>query len=207
MSPMPRIRRITDFFWWWLPVCAIVLLVVLVLFAAPSTNSVVKPTDLAGLRATDGQVLDQNSFADQYRVVSFGFLSCPDICPVTLQALQLAQRQVPSEAAPIKVVPLFISLDPQRDSAAKIAKYTAAFSKEIHGFTAEPAVLRRVAESHSIKFKSYEIPGGYTIDHTAALTVVAPDARVIAQIPTNQSAKAIADSLSQVLQNHANSGN
>jgi protein SCO1/2 len=107
----------------------------------------------------------------------FGFTNCPDVCPTTLATLAQAERSSPLPNA--KVV--FISIDPQRDSAENMSVYLGAFSKDFIGARGDEAELAPLLKSLSAIAAQEKLPdGGYTMDHSATLYLLDTQARLAA---------------------------
>jgi cytochrome oxidase Cu insertion factor (SCO1/SenC/PrrC family) len=142
---------------------------------------------------TDGaghQVTDQD-FRGRYLLVYFGYTSCPDACPTTLNQVAAALDNLGAKAA--RVQPLFITVDPQRDTPAVIGPYAAAFGPRMVGLTGEPDAIAQVVREYRVYASA---PGAgakdSTVDHSSILYLRGPDGGFIAAIPANASGEAIA---------------
>ena len=127
-------------------------------------------TDHTGRRVTDAD------FAGKYRLVFFGFASCPDVCPTTLNRIALTMEALGDRAA--EVQPLFITVDPERDTPEVLADYVSLFDANIVGLTGSPAEIEAVAKSYRVYFRKVPIegdPDNYTMDHSAILYLMGPD--------------------------------
>src|SRR6188472_2452039 len=117
--------------------------------------------DQHGVRRTDAD------FRDKLMLVYFGFTYCPDICPTDLLAMGLAvDRLGPAGEA---LQPLFISVDPERDTPDQLAKYVAFFHPRLIGLTGSAAQIRKAASGYRAYFAKVAISGGneYTVDHSS----------------------------------------
>ena len=131
----------------------------------------------------DGRTVTDKSFAGRYPIVYFGYTFCPDACPTDMGAIAAGLKQVeasdPAKAA--KVVPVFISVDPARDTPPVLKQFVGAFHPRAVGLTGSPAAIDAVAKeygvAHSIGTKS---PGGYLVDHSRAAYLMGPDGNPIA---------------------------
>ena len=110
-----------------------------------------------------GRRVSLADFEGKLVLLYFGFATCPDVCPTDLALIAQALRQVGTE----EVQPLFVTLDPQRDSPAVLREYVAAFHPAFVALTGTEAQVRRVATSFKVFFEKVPLAGGYTIDHTA----------------------------------------
>jgi protein SCO1/2 len=107
----------------------------------------------------------------------FGFTNCPDVCPTTLATLAQAQRSMPLPGAQV----VFISIDPQRDSATNMSVYLSAFSKDFIGARGDEAGLTPLLKSLNAIAEPQKLPdGSYTMDHSATLYLLDTQARLAA---------------------------
>lgn len=150
----------------------------------------------------DGRPTTDRSFAGRYRAVYFGYSFCPDVCPTTLQALMQGYRAFasasPAEAA--KLVPVFITVDPERDTPAVLKSYVAAFGKPLVGLTGTPDAIAAAAKAYGVYYHKQATAAGasgYLVDHSSQVILFGPDGQPIALVPTDQGAKAVADTLAQ----------
>jgi protein SCO1 len=110
-------------------------------------------------------------------LVFFGFTHCPDVCPTTL--LKLARIRRAAIVPDLRV--LFVSVDPQRDTAPVTAKYVHAFDAAFEGLTGDAAAIRSLAANFSVAFNRVELPDGdYTMDHSAVVFLLDRQARIVA---------------------------
>jgi len=150
----------------------------------------------------DGKAVTDKDFAGQYRAIYFGYSFCPDVCPTTLQVLMQGYHAFAkdSRGAAAKLVPIFISVDPDRDTPAVLKQYVAAFGPELKGLTGSPAEIAKVAKEYAVSY-SKEPPAkgatGYLMDHSSVVILFGPDGQPVAIVPTDQGAKAVTDTLAQ----------
>lgn len=110
-------------------------------------------------------------------LVFFGFTNCPDVCPTTLATLAQAQRATPLPGSQV----VFITIDPQRDSAENLSVYLGAFSKDFIGARGDEAALAPLLKSLSAIAVRQALPdGNYTMDHSATLYLLDTHARLAA---------------------------
>jgi protein SCO1/2 len=150
----------------------------------------------------DGKAVTDKDFAGRYRAVYFGYSFCPDVCPTTLQVLMQGYhafaKDSPDNAA--RLVPIFISIDPDRDTPAVLKQYVAAFGPELKGLTGSPAEIAKVAKEYAVSYgKEPPAKGatGYLMDHSSVVVLFGPDGQPIAMVPTDQGARAVTDTLAQ----------
>jgi protein SCO1/2 len=133
---------------------------------------------IADFRMTDtqGQPFTPRNLLGKTSLVFFGFTHCPDVCPTTL--VKLAQLKKAAQLPGLQV--LFVTVDPQRDTPSSLAQYVHAFDSDFIGLTGEPAELKRVTAEFGVVYGRVELPGGdYTMDHSAAVFLLDPHARMV----------------------------
>ncbi|MBB3230513.1 SCO family protein [Halomonas stenophila] len=117
---------------------------------------------------------------DQLAVVFFGYTWCPDVCPMSLAVVrQVRQRMSPERRD--RVVPLMVSVDPERDTLARLEEYLAYFGEDFIGATGSRAQLEEIAERYGVVWRKVETPEsamGYTVDHSASLYLVDRDGEI-----------------------------
>jgi cytochrome oxidase Cu insertion factor (SCO1/SenC/PrrC family) len=118
---------------------------------------------------------------DHFLLVAFGYTFCPDVCPTTLLAVHHSLEQLGARAA--QVVPIFVTIDPERDTAERLRTYVANFDPRIRTVS-DPAAVKRAVDALRARAEKRIIPGeSYAMDHTAVLYVLDPAHRVIAALP------------------------
>ena len=150
----------------------------------------------------DGKPTADTDFAGKYRAIYFGYSFCPDVCPTTLQVLMQGYhafaKDSPGDAA--RLVPIFITVDPDRDTPAVLKQYVGAFGPELKGLTGTPAEIAKVAKEYAVSY-SKEAPAkggsGYLVSHSSVVILFGPDGKPITMVPTDQGAKAVSDTLAQ----------
>lgn len=121
-----------------------------------------------------GAEVDLSAFSGQWTLIFFGFTTCPDICPTTLSVLAEAVKDLQN---PPQVV--MVTVDPERDTVEKLSNYVPAFNPAFRGFTGSFDQTVRLAEQLNVAFGKIpgEEAGTYTMDHTASLVLMDPQAR------------------------------
>ncbi|PXX91764.1 cytochrome c oxidase assembly protein [Marinobacter vulgaris] len=124
------------------------------------------------LTDTSGDTLTANETDGEIRMLFFGFTSCPDVCPATLQKLSRAVKEMPGELQQDARI-VFVSVDPRRDTPERIASYVDFFSERAIGLTGEEKVLRELSKRYRTTF-GYDDPdaeGNYNVSHSGAVYV------------------------------------
>jgi cytochrome oxidase Cu insertion factor (SCO1/SenC/PrrC family) len=135
-------------------------------------------TDHTGRARTD------RDFRGKYLLVYFGFTFCPDVCPTDLQAIGLAMDQLGARAEAVQ--PLFVTLDPARDTVDQLAQYVPLFHPKLIGMTGDEAAIARAAEAYRVYFKRVpfaENAVDYTVDHSAFVYLVDPEGKYLGFFP------------------------
>lgn len=135
----------------------------------------------------DGQRVTWDSFKGKYRLVYFGYTYCPDVCPVDLQHIMQGfaqfRKSAPDRAA--KVQPIFISVDPDRDTPDVLKTYVTAFDPALMGLTGTPDEIAKVAKEFVVIYNKEKPEGdaGYLVSHSRTPYLFGPDGEPIALIP------------------------
>jgi protein SCO1/2 len=153
-----------------------------------------QPKAVRDFRLTDttGRAFTRAELAGGPTLVFFGFTHCPDVCPTTLMTL----AQVRQRAALKGLKVLFVSIDPQRDSAPVLGSYVHAFDPAFLGLTGEPASILALAADFGVAVNRVALPGGdYTMDHSAVVFLLDARARIAAIFTPPFDAPALASDL------------
>ena len=147
----------------------------------------------------DGQRVSDASFAGKYRLLYFGFAHCPDICPVDLAVIGAGLRQFEAddEARAARVQPIFITVDPARDTPDVLKRYVANFHPRLIGLTGSQSEIDAVKRAYGIYSQAGEPTeaGGYNVDHSRYILLMGPDNAPIAIVPHDQGADGVAQAL------------
>jgi protein SCO1/2 len=151
------------------------------------------------LTSSTGKTVRWGDFAGKYRIVYFGYTFCPDICPTDMQrivqGLKLLKQKDAAKAA--KIVPIFITIDPERDTPEVVGAFAAAFSPDIIGLTGTPAKIAAVAKAFKVYYAKGEATpgGGYLVDHSNVVYLFGPKGEPLATLPADQGGDAVAAEL------------
>lgn len=152
------------------------------------------------LMGQDGKNVTDADFRGRFMLIYFGYTFCPDVCPTALGSVAAALDQLsPAERA--KVAPIFISVDPERDTPAVLKDYVAAFAPDMVGLTGTPEQLAPVVKSFKVyaaKAKGDD-PQAYTMDHSSILYLMGPDGKFLVHFPHGTSAAEVAAGLKKHL--------
>ena len=141
----------------------------------------------------DGKTVTDADFAGRYRIVYFGYTYCPDVCPTDLTkigaALRMLDKQAPRTAQ--KIVPLFITVDPERDGPAQLKQYVGNFHPRLVGLTGKPEAIAQVAKAYAVAYMKQPTPSGYLMGHTEVAYLMGPDGKPITSLPLEKDPPAI----------------
>jgi protein SCO1/2 len=145
--------------------------------------------DQTGHRRTDAD------FRGKLVVLYFGYTYCPDVCPTELQSISLALDKLGATAELVQ--PLFITVDPERDTQARLADFISSFHPRLIGLTGSLADIRKTAIAYRTFFvkNSAWAPGDYSVDHTGFIYLVGKDGRYLGFLPPGSTPDAIADAI------------
>lgn len=134
---------------------------------------------LTSLTKHTGERVADDDFEGRYKIIYFGFTYCPAICPTELAKMTAALNSLGADAE--KIQPLFITVDPERDTVEAMKNYVSLFHPSLIGLTGAPDDIARVLKDYKIyaaKVKD-ETMTEYTMDHSSFLYFIAPDGRLL----------------------------
>ena len=148
------------------------------------------------LTGGDGKPVRWSDFKGKWRVVYFGYTKCPAVCPFDVANLMKGVKADPELAAEIR--PIFITIDPERDTPARMAEYAKAFPG-LTALTGTPVQIASTAKAYAV-FYSKQSPrpdGGYDMEHTRAAYLFDRGGKPIALLPVDKSAPEVAKELAK----------
>jgi protein SCO1/2 len=150
-----------------------------------------RPSPRYLLQDTRGRAVMSDDFKDRFQLITFGFTGCPDVCPTTLLEMQQVMAALGERAK--QVQPIFITVDPERDTGQVLEAYTNNFDSRILPLTGKLELVRWAANNFKVKFEKVREPGAtaniYTMDHTAGMFLLGPDGQRIAKFAYGTSVK------------------
>jgi protein SCO1/2 len=133
------------------------------------------------LMDSNGRAVTNADFPGQFQLISFGYTYCPDVCPTTLAEQAAVMRALGEDAAALQ--PIFITVDPERDTADKLRSYTAYFHPRLIGLTGSPELIAAAARNFGVRYRKVDDPNRppdqYPVDHSAGLFLLGPDGSYI----------------------------
>lgn len=143
----------------------------------------------------DGQTVRYSDFAGKYRILYFGYTFCPDVCPVDLQNLMQGYHAFAKKHPDLArdVVPIFVSIDPERDTPKVMGEYAANFGPELIGLTGTPEQVAQAAKEWVAVYSKVpgETPGNYLMNHSRGMYLMGRDGKPIALLPGDKSGPAV----------------
>lgn len=151
------------------------------------------------LTGDDGQPYTRQQLAGGWTVLFPGFVHCPDVCPTTLAMLKQLEAKLAAQGAPLRVV--FLSVDPARDTPEQMRGYVQYFNPAFRAVTAPEPQLGAFTRELGIAYA--KVPGesadSYSMDHTAALVLLNPQAQVAGYFSPPFNVDALAADLAKVI--------
>jgi protein SCO1/2 len=180
----------------------------------PLVRGANSPVTIGGpftLTSPDGTTVTDQTYRGKWLLVYFGFTSCPDSCPTALLEIAAALEELGPDAD--KLQPLFITVDPQRDSSAVMGNYTRSFDPRIVGLTGTPQQIAAVAQEYGVYYaphKSGPDAKNDLIDHSTYLYLMDPEGKFArgfdANTPGDRIAEAVRGAMAKARENASHQG-
>lgn len=182
------------------------MLLVAAALAGCDAKPAFKSTDITGvdygrtLELTDhaGKPRRLEDFRGKAVVLFFGFTQCPDVCPTTLVDVATELKKLGPDSDRVQV--LFVTVDPERDTAEVLAKYVTAFDPRFLGLRGDMAATQRTAKEFKIYFEKRKSGGGYSVDHSGQSYVIDPQGQLRLLVRPDRIAEDLAHDLRALLQ-------
>mgnify|MGYP001311036268 CR=1 FL=1 len=192
-------------------VFAVAAIMLALLIAGAAWFTVNQPRDRAGLGIAlvggpfslvdhDGQRVTDKTFLGRNLLVIFGFTYCPDVCPTELQVVTAALESLGSRADNIQ--PLFITIDPGRDTPEILKQYVANFHPRFVGLTGNPEEIAAVAKAYRVYFAKVDSksgPNDYLMDHSSIMYLMDKEGKFLKHFSYTTDAAALADGIAGAL--------
>lgn len=146
----------------------------------------------------NGKTVTNTDLEGKWLLVYFGYTHCPDACPTALSNIALALADLGPKKSEVR--PVFITVDPERDTAAALKDYVSAFDAPILALTGSNAEIARTAREYRVYYAKHPEPGGdYSMDHSSVIYVMDPKGRFSASFTGEDPPAAIAARLQKLL--------
>ena len=154
-------------------------------------------------RLTDhtGRIVTQDQLGGRHLMVFFGFTSCHDICPAQMTKLSLVMAELDRTGHGSRITPVFISVDPERDSPEKVAEFLGFFDERFVGLTGSRAALEGAADSFKTLLE--DLPddrrGNYQITHSTMVYILDPFSRIVDFLPGSADTAGMAERIREII--------
>ena len=150
------------------------------------------------LSTVDGRTVTEENYRGKWLLIYFGYTSCPDSCPLTLNGIGIALDKLGPLAE--KVQPLFVTVDPERDTVAVMTEYLKSFDPRIVGLSGTQAQIAAAARQFHVYVRARQLGNGeYTVDHSSFLYVIAPDGSFAKLLTADLPGHQLAEELRQLV--------
>ena len=160
-----------------------------------------QPAPIGGpftLTDQQGRTVDDNDFRGKLMMVYFGYSFCPDVCPTTLnEMMRVYAGLTPEQQA--QIAPIFISVDPERDTVAQMAQYVASFSPALIGLTGSRDQIEAAERGYHVYARKSGGGDNYTMDHSSIIYLMGKDGRFLRHFNGDAPAQEITDGLKDAL--------
>ena len=149
-----------------------------------------------------GVPTSSDDFKGGYTLIYFGFTFCPDICPTELVKMSRVTTLIEQRNAKAKLTPIFITLDPYRDSCAQVGAYVKDFHPKMVGLTGTPAQIGKAAKKFRVYFAEVDHEEGqddYLVDHSIVMYLMGPDGEFIDFFTQFATANEVADKIEKIM--------
>jgi cytochrome oxidase Cu insertion factor (SCO1/SenC/PrrC family) len=145
----------------------------------PSTPIPVSVGGSFALTDHHGKAVTDADYRGKYMLILFGYTFCPDVCPTGLQTITQALKELGPDAE--RVQPIFISVDPERDTAEQLATYVVNFDRRLIGLTGTKEQVAAAAKAYRVYFAKVNDKGdgAYLVDHSAVIYLTGPDGKYL----------------------------
>jgi len=148
-----------------------------------------------------GRAVTEADFRGKAMLIFFGYTYCPDVCPTSLTEISAAMDKLGPLAD--KVVPVLVTVDPERDSVSVMKDYVAHFHPSIVGLTGTAEQIKQVAKAYRVYYAKVPDKGGdasaYLMDHSSVIYLMGPDGRFLAHFSTQTDAETMAAKIKSLL--------
>jgi protein SCO1/2 len=149
----------------------------------------------------DGKRVTAETYRGRYTLVFFGFTSCPDICPAGLQLISAALDKLGPKAD--RVTPIFVTLDPERDTKEKVGAYVKNFNPRLVGLTGTPQEIAQIAKEYRVYYKKMPTeggaPGDYSLDHSSIIYLMDPNGEYVTHFTPTTPVDELTNRLDKIL--------
>lgn len=150
------------------------------------------------LHKHDGSLFSNADLNGQWTLMFFGYTSCPDICPMTMNVLAEAKKQAGDDFPQV----VFVSVDPQRDNVQMLGEYVRYFDPEFTGVTGDEKMIQALTLQTSVVYMKIPGPSGnendYLVDHSSAILLFNPEGQLAAFLKAPHTPASVIDSVQKI---------
>lgn len=151
-----------------------------------------------------GNQVSSGDYGDKYKIVFFGFTYCPDVCPTGLQKITQTMQVLDRKLAE-NIQPLFISIDPERDTPDVLQTYVSQYHDSLIGLTGAPEDIKAIEKQYKVfaaRVDDEAAPDGYSMNHSSYIFLMTPDDQLVTLFSHDDSAENMAAEITKVM-NHS----
>ncbi len=148
----------------------------------------------------NGQTVTEKTFRGKYMLVTFGYTYCPDICPAELNVISAAMEKIGNKAG--EIVPIFITIDPKRDTVEQIETYMSSFHPQMVGLTGNEEQIKQAASAYRVYYQKTDGGPGddsYLMDHSTFMYLMDPKGDYVSHFGYGISAEDLAARISNAM--------
>jgi protein SCO1/2 len=150
------------------------------------------------LTAADGRTVTDQTYRGKWQLIYFGYTSCPDACPTALNNMGVALDRLGPDAAAVQ--PIFITVDPKRDTREALADYLKSFDPHIVALTGTADQIAAVVKEYRVYVSAHSESGNdYTVDHSSLYYLINPDGKFVNVLPGDLSGDNMANQLQELI--------
>jgi protein SCO1/2 len=149
------------------------------------------------VRGSDGTALTLSRFRGKVVVLGFGYTSCPNVCPATLAVLAQARRKLGTLGSQVQII--YLTVDPERDTAERLKQYLAGFDPTFVGGTGTAAEMAAVRLSYGVTAEKHGSGSNYAVAHSSFIYLITRDGRLRALMPFGHKADDYVHDISMLL--------
>jgi protein SCO1 len=149
------------------------------------------------VRGSDGTALTLSRFRGKVVVLGFGYTSCPNVCPATLAVLAQAHRKLGTLGSQVQII--YLTVDPERDTAERLKQYLAGFDPSFVGGTGTAAEMAAVRSSYGVTAEKHGSGSDYAVAHSSFIYLITRDGKLRALMPFGHKADDYVHDISMLL--------
>jgi len=153
------------------------------------------------LTSHHGEQVTDATYAQDHMLIYFGYTFCPDLCPLGLQTMMVAYDELP-KVMQDAVTPIFVTIDPERDTVSVMADYVDLFHQDLIGLTGSSDEIATIAKAYRVfyaKVTNVESPADYLVNHSVSTYLMGPNSKYIVRFKHDSSPDEVAIAIKEAL--------